>query len=51
MRVLTANRKLSDRYGDACNSNFNNRKEVVEKELETFEGRIGICNILIDEVV
>lgn len=48
MRVLTANRKLSDRYGDACNSDYNNRKEVVEKELQTFDGRIGICNILID---
>ena len=48
MRVLTANRKLSDRYGDACNSDYNNRKEVVEKELETYDGRIGICDILID---
>jgi hypothetical protein len=48
MKVIRANRKLRDRYGDACNSKYNNRKELVEKELKTERGRNGLCKTMID---
>ena len=48
MKVIRLNRKLKDRYGDACNSNYNNRKEIIENELKTDKGRKGICKTIID---
>lgn len=48
MKVIRANRKLRDRYGDACNSKYNNRKELIENELKTSQGRNGLCKTMID---
>jgi hypothetical protein len=48
MKVIRVNRKLKDRYGNACNSNYNNRKQIVADELKTQKGRNGICKTLID---
>jgi hypothetical protein len=48
MKVIRANRKLRDRYGDACNSKYNNRKQIVEQELKTQKGRNGLCKTMID---
>jgi hypothetical protein len=48
MKVIRLNRKLKDRYGDACNSNHNNRKEIIANELKTDKGRKGICKTIID---
>jgi len=48
MKVIEANRRLNNRYGDMCNSKYNNRKEIVKNELKSEDGRKGICKILID---